>query len=490
MSEFKQIEKSPYLARSWLSGTEKDADYELTEQSSLSDLRRISQRLIKQNFIAAGAQQAYVNTIVGGDLVVNVLGRPDIDQLLKKELKYVDLDQTQSLGEMLARVVSSVFASGDILITMPYDKETDASYVDLIEASRIRTPPNKINDGSIRQGIKYKKNKITGAHIRSLVTSPLNSRSLYKDNVNDYKYHPMIKEGRKVAHFFRAPLNLRPNQTRQYPIMTPILNMLRYIDSLLEYTLIGTMVAASFSVFIRSKNPAGTKKSLESQNKTGIESVGQLSPGQVWYLNGASESIEFASPNKPSDNTDQFLRRLFRMVSMTLRMPYETLFLDLGEANYASFKSGLLEVKRMKKRWDTALIPVAEWIIRTKLQELWSKGMINVEPNSLDLDIQMPKLGIIDEEKESRANRLDINDTKIKSQRQAINDSGADYDVVQAQITEEALLAVDRQAKVLVKQKKLEEKHGISFNPDGEDGEEFDPSSEEAKEERKSGGNW
>ena len=488
-TEYSQIESSPYINRSWLSGVEKDADYELTEQSTLHDLRRISSRLIKQNFFASGLQQAYVNNIMGGDIVVNVIGRPDIDLLLKKELSSVDLDQMLSLSAMMSRVVSAAFEKGDVAITMPTN--ADGAYVGLVEASRIRTPNDLKNETNIRNGVKYVKGRMDGFYYRSLAVNLNDVKKVFNDTSANYQYQPFFnKNGERVASLFRSPINIRPDQTRQIPVLTPLFNLLRYVDSLLEYTLVGTMVAAAFSVFIRSKNPDGTREALGKQNKTGLNQIGQISPGSIWFLNGASESIEFASPNKPSDNTDQILRRLTRFMAMTLRIPYEDAFLDLSESSYAAFKSGQLVANRMKRRWDDAIYPNVEWIVRRLLKELWAKGQINIDPISLDLDIILPKLGVVDDEKASRANRLDILYTGVKSRRLACSEAGIDYDAIQDQLTQEELLQVERQAQVLVKQKELEEKYGIDFTPENTPTETFDAESEANRDNRKADGNW
>jgi hypothetical protein len=487
--EFSQLENSPWIHRSWLSGFENDADRELGERSTLSDLRRISARLVKQNLIAAGIQQAYINMVCGGNIIVNCLGERKIDKLLVERLKSVDLDGLMSLTDMVAQMVTSATTGGDVLVTMPI--HDGKKYVELIEAGRINTPSDLVKDPTIRLGIKYKGKKMVGAYVRQLIVSPHQTKS-YVDSSENYKYFPFYtSSGKRLAMLFRMPLNIRPDQTRMYPLLTPIMNMLRYIDTFLEYNLVSSMVASSFSVFIRSKNPEGTRDNMAKQNQTGLKNVGQLSPGQIFYLNGASESVEFASPNRPSDNADQFLRRLLRLVSMTMRMPYETLFLDLSEANYSSFKSGSLEVNRNKRRWDSALRPVLDWICREMLNEMWSNGIINKTPESFDLSIVMPKLGVIDEEKTARADRMSITDNKTKSQRLVIDESGEDFDIIQEHLDEEALIATERQAKVLVRQKQLEEKYDIEFNPEAKPTDEaFDPESESNKDNRKDDGNW
>jgi hypothetical protein len=94
----------------------------------------------------------------------------------------------------------------------------------------------------------------------------------------------------------------------------------------------------------------------------------------------------------------------------------------------------------------------------------------------------------VDEEKASRANRLDITETGVKSRRQACAAAGDDFDAIQDQLDQEALIDIERKAKVAVRRKELEEKYGITIFDENSGG--FDASSEENKQQRRDDGNW
>jgi len=523
MSSFEIINDNPFFKDYWEDTIESSPDYELGEDNSLIKLRKTSKKLVKNNFIAFGALTTYINTIIGGELTVGIINKDDnvtdktddkfknsIINLLETTLSGVDLNRQYNLAQIVEQIVSAAFIDGDILINLPVDNRSGSdiqTYVELVEASRIKTPPRHRSNSLVREGVEYwESGRLKGYHV--IKNNNKNSSDYaYGYNDDDFTFLPIYKSDgvvtRRVCFLFKAPLNLRPNQSRQFPVMTGIMDLLRYFNQYLEAVLIGARVAACFAGFIETSNPDAARKSLtesgeDSTVKVKGKKLTKLQPGILSYLR-MNEKITFASPNRPSDNFDTFILRLCRFVSMCLRMPYEQLFLDLSITNYSSWRGGSLEVDRNFNRWRRDLTFLLKWIILTFLREGIANKVIKGNLSKIIIQIVFPKYKSLDEEKSARARKINLVN-KTVSVKQVVDEEGKTFDDLQEELDIETDLAVDREARKLVRQKEWEKKEGIVFNEkevqdrntkkrEGEQ-ENSDLDEDEAKERRKEDGNW
>lgn len=523
-SPWEIVEESPYFS-DWFTGIlEQSPDKELAESQSLLNLRLTSKKLIKNNFMAVMAQQCHVNTLLGGKVKLRVIGDDeklvkDCRRLLNAHQKF-DINRQYTLSQILEQIVTSSFENGDILINLPIDNKyegTIQTYVELIDASRIKTPPKHVNNPLVREGVEYySSGRLKGYWI---ITAKSQDRHITYLNAkdDDFDFYPVYKKSgsisRKVCHLFKAPLHLNPRQSRQIPVLTGIMGLLRYINQYLEAVLIGSRVAACFAGFITTKNKDAARKSLESTDTAASEKIKskqkkltKLQPGLLSYLN-PDEEITFASPNRPSDNFDTFMLRLARFVAATIRMPYEHMFLDLSVTSYSSWRGGSLEVERNVNRWQRDLEDVVDWIVFTYLREGIAKRVIKGNLSKIELIVTFPKYKSLDEEKTARARKINLADESTSHQREQ-EGLGYDYEQLQTELDEHAKREVEREAEILKFKKELSEKFGIIF-PDspeekeleGEDrdtsgsrrtGEEegTDLDEDDAKERRKEDGNW
>ncbi len=511
-SSFNTVNESAYTD-DWFDGIrELTADSELIEDRTLPKLRQHSNNLIKNNFIASGAQLAYVNTILGGALSVsfdskNKKLRKEAGEVFDSFKNNVDICREMNIDQLAEMIINSAFANGDVLINLPVDKRYTGktkTYVELIEASRIKTPPKHRNNSLVKEGVHYYENGRLKGYWVITIKNETRAVSYYTAQDEDFQFFPVYKKSgsitRKVCHLFKAPLNLRPNQSRQIPVLTGIMGLLKYFNQYLEAVLIGSRVAACFSAFVKSANPAQSRKAIvEAGEKTTVGTKGKkltkLRPGTISYI-GLQEDITFASPNKPSDNFDAFVLRLVRFVSMELRIPYEQMFLDLSSASYSSWRGGSLETARNINKWRRDLTWVLKWIILTNLREAVVNGSITSSLKDLDIQIIFPKYKSLDEEKTARAQKTTLGST-ITSKQQVIAENGDDYEKIQKDLDEEMETDVNREAKRLILQKELSEKHDIVFldtvkkeetSEDPEDSEDLDE--DDKKEKRKQDGNW
>ena len=512
---------------SWLIGTEASPDQELSDSESLKNLRLRSRQLIKDNPVVAAAQQAYINMIHNGGPTVksmaeSAIQRRQINDVIEETSAACDMTGLQTFNEIIEQIIAWSWADGDILISLPIDTEASGlqTRVELIEAYRIKTPNQPAKSGSvmksnIRHGVQYDKaGRIEGYWVKK--ADKVDERS---DREDYFDYYPVYTESgglkRKVTQLFKAPLNARPNMSRGYPITTPLVALLNHIDQYLEATIVGARVAACFSAFITSNAPAGTWKGMTTDANGAIldptdanssRRVQKLQPGNIAYLK-PNEDISFASPNRPGDNADPFILRMYKTVAMYYRIPYSILFLDLADTNYSSWRGGAIETIKMVNRWHDRLNGVIKWIVNTWVLEGIILGVIRGSVSNAKVVTRWKSSGILDPEKEARANKVRKSIGAASGQMIA-EEQGLDYDELQQEIWDEEEAKVEHDAKVLKMKKDLEEKLGVIFpdtvQPEEEKKDDRDTSSsrregedkdsdldeEDAKERRKEDGNW
>lgn len=507
---------------SWQVNKEMSADQELSDSDTLVKLRLRSKQLIKDNPIVAGVQQAFINLVTNvGPTIYSAspsrVQRDQINEVLDDTLNHCDITGTKSLQKIIEEIVAWSFADGDILISLPMDQQRTGlkTVVELIEANRINTPKIfdvKGNTSNVKNGVEYD----AEGRIKGYWVKKADKIDSYSDALENYDFYPMYRVDsvtgmrRVVTWLFKAPLNSRPKMSRQYPLIAPVIVWLKHLNDYLEATIVGARVAACFSAFITSNNPAGTWRGFTTDTEDGsvrfdpqsnqTRRVQKLQPGQIFYLK-PNEQINFASPNKPSDNQDAFLLRLYKTIAMTFRVPYPILFVDLIDVNYSSWRGGALETRKMVNRWRRDLDGIVDWICNTYILEAMTVGLVRGDVKNTRLRKRWPTSGILDPEKEARANKVALTNG-TKSRQMICDEEGSVYSEILEDRQQEALDDVDIEAQKLIKQKEYSDKYDIIFKdqqtPDdrlterrpGENETQTDLDEEDAKERRKEDGNW
>ena len=479
-SEYDAVNRSDYIdIDSYTSGYEKDADIELQESMTLQSLRKTSANLMKNNFMAYGISQAFVNAIMGGPLVTKIK-YPDkaieskLNKLLEETLTGVNLDGTISLRSNLEQQVTGAIEKGDILILFVHDEDSEDwndVKIELIEASRIQTPRQFQQDPEVVEGVKYSKGKVVGYYVRKLQS--INS-SKDMDDISNFTLIPVWKEWKgskiRVARLIHCQMNRRPNMTRMYPLVTPLMGLLRYFNQVFEAVLISIRVAACFVGVLHSDNPEG---SLAELDKTGdpdrIKGMRSfpIKPGTMNVAPEGAKGVTFSSPNRPSDNLNEFFKLLNVYVGFTMRFPYSGLFQDLEKSNFSNSKMGAIETERMTFRWHEALLPCVQEFMVLLLKQIRGKGLVRFSMKQVIIDIRFPKFSSLDQEKTARANKLDL-ESNVTSESIVCENNNISWDKVQEDKDKEAIRSLEREAAVLVRKKELEKELGIEFPEDKE----------------------
>jgi lambda family phage portal protein len=506
-TSFKSAQSNAYNM-SWNVFSEQTPDRDLKDGNSLQVLRKRSRQLIKDNLLIAGMQQSVIN-VVGSPNKIAVVSDNRIQQ--KQAQKVIDdfcenADiNNRSLWQIVDEWTGASFSDGDILISLPIDNSREGvkTVVESIEANRVDTPSEYSADVLVNHGVKHdSEGKVLGYYVKKH-----DKVDSYGNNLANYNCIDRISGDRKISDLFKSPLNNRPRSSRQYPLLTPAMQTIKLLDDYLEAVLVGARVAACFSAFIKSSNPAGTFSGfttdangnvLDPQDGNATRRVQKLFPGQVFYLK-PNEEIDFASPNRPNDNVDAFIVRLQKLIAMYLRIPYPILFLDLTEVNYSSWRGGANEMRKFINRWRWNLEKMITWILRTVLVEAGLLGLVRGDISDVTFNIRWPSSNILDPEKEARANKIALQNGTTTPQR-ICDEEGVDYEEILREAEADKLARLEMQARILKRKKELEAEYGIVFDPvaaestestESESSETGDNTgTEDQKERRKEDGNW
>jgi capsid protein len=456
-TKFDAVGDSPYL-ENWYSSYLSPAQ-ELEEDDSLINLHRISHRMIKNNYIMAGAQQTYINSVVGGAINIGVEGKngkiKELNDWLDEQFAFVDINREFSLEQMVEQMISSAFADGDVLICIDRDRKKKLC-IKLIDGDRIQTPPNQKSNGLIVNGVEHNEDgSIKGFHVIKISTRT-NVR-IYSDL--DYVFIPSHRLDLCVAKLFRAPLNLRPDMVRQYPVATPVFNLLRYKNQLLEAVLIGMRVSACFAGFVSTNNPSETQKSLTTSTRDG-KKITKMTPATLTYMK-PNETITFGNPNRPADNQDALLLRLDKYTAMLFRLPYAHLFMDLADVNLSALRGGMLEVERNINRWRRDLTSIISWITSFYIEEAYFANVIYTR-TGITSRVKFPVFKALDAEKDARASKIAIQ-SKTDSPQNIAEGNGLDPEVLRQEIKDQQAFETELAAERLALIKELEEKYEIVF---------------------------
>lgn len=147
--------------------------------------------------------------------------------------------------------------------------------------------------------------------------------------------HPVnvrAADGRRQAlHYYKQN---RPGQLRGYPVLTPVIHDLKDLDQYKDYEIKAAVVAASFTVFVKSarQDPIGSGKGVLAA-KYGTNSEPDdfddeidyaLAPGAIHQLL-PGEEIDVADAKRPNQNFKAFYDTVVRDLSSAVGVPMEIL---------------------------------------------------------------------------------------------------------------------------------------------------------------------
>lgn len=349
-----------------------DADSALLPD--LTVLRERSRDLVRNNPLAGGAINTAVTNVVGTGLKLQA--RPDREVLnltdeqadqwegsVEREFRmwatkaqYCDMRKTLTFADIQELVFRQTLENGDAFTIIGREKEKGFPYtmrLQLVEADRVCNKNQAKDTEKLSGGVEKGDN---GAPVNYHIMDQHPGNWIYRSGYT-WTIVPAFGEKsglRNVIHNYKM---LRPGQTRGVPFLSPVIETLKQLGRYTEAELMGTVVSALFTVFIKSE--FGTTGLGPMQGDATVEASVGSGDKDIKLGNGAliglrpGESIETADPKRPNSAFDMFIKAILEQVGVSLEIPFEILIGHFS-SSYSASRAALLEAWRFfrgRRRW-------------------------------------------------------------------------------------------------------------------------------------------
>ncbi len=387
--------EDPFL-RSWtpLAGS---ADADLIPERGTIVPR--SRDLVRNNGIAAGANQTYKDNIVGH--VLRLASKPDARLLgweaeraaewaRHKEAQFrswaetteCDAGKTMNLLGLTTQAMGATFQNGDavaIPIWQPLPNKRWSTRLMMVEADRLSTPPGREGQENMRDGVELDD---FGAPIAYWIRRrhPGDRYQLWAHGPDAWERIPAFTPWgrRRVIHLHDKE---RTGQSRGKPALTSIVKQFvlagRYGTAELESAVSSAMIAAVIESGLPPESVAEVlgvnEGSAETANQTWQQQTAGLKSGGAFLTLPLGARLNGFPPMRPNSAFEAFMATVLKHMAAGLNMPYELLLKDFTQTNYSSARAALLEAWRYfwgRRRWVTDY-----WL--SPIQELWMEEAVN-----------------------------------------------------------------------------------------------------------------
>lgn len=341
-------------------------------QKNLSTLRERSRDLYMGVPLATSALKTMRTNVVGMGLTLKsridfkYLGiteeqAQEIESSFEREFalwaddESCDLERLDNFFELQQLVFLNWLMSGDVIALLPITKRQGIPYdlrIQLIEADRLCTPSEHLNDTKFSGGVEVNSHgEVVAYHI--LNNHPLSSNIKEAPKCARVKAFGEKTGRRNVIHIMNRE---RIGQRRGVPILSPVVESLKQIGRYIDAELVAAVVSGMFAVFIEKSGNSGDGTPIGAIDES--EQV-STNPNDIEIGNGTiidleeGETANAISPGRPNSNFDGFVTAISRQIGAALEIPYEVLLKNFT-ASYSASRAALLEFWksiRMYRNW-------------------------------------------------------------------------------------------------------------------------------------------
>lgn len=306
--------------------------------------------------IARSIVQVFEDYIAGSGLTANSGNEVALSVWNKWAFGTVDLAGTKTFNQLFRDVVSSIYSSGDVLLTTPIDPNAGPEEVglklELVSGARVCTPQNYSNKKdpngySVKFGVAYRDGVEVGYYVQKTGSDLV--RGVNKSDARNFYFIPKydMETGRFNACLIRRPAGMAAEQTRGLSVLTSVFIAIKDLDALMESAIQGSRNKALLSVILKSDSPSDIMGGLGAVDTDGnlIEAtdnngetqiVGQLPDGAIMT---APAGMEAQVINSSGDiDRDALILRTQKMIAAGIGGPYEILLKDFSNTNFSSGK--------------------------------------------------------------------------------------------------------------------------------------------------------
>jgi lambda family phage portal protein len=426
-----------------------------------------SRDLNRNNGIASGGLQTLQDNVVGTGL--RLAANPDY-RALGKDIAWAEKwsQTTESLWRtwadstdcdaahrlnfagLTALVFRSALEAGEALALPLWLERTETPFktcLQLIDCDRLSQPFNQLPTVKLRGGVEVDDyGRPLAYHIRMFENWMSMMFPAQAWVSGQWERIPAETDfGRKrVIHLL---VQDRIDQTRGKPILAPVIEQFRMLDSYqrteLQSAIVNSLVAG---VIETPMDPAAITELLGGDQNRYLDQKNQYRPqmeGGTFIPLYPGDKLTPFTPSRPAPQFSNFVEAVLRHIGVCLGMPYELVVKDFSKTNYSSARAALLEAWRffMARRTWIAQYWCAP-VYRLWLEEAVNAGMIEAPGFYQNLSYYCrakwigPGRGWIDPVKEAEAAQVRMI-TQISTLEQECAEQGQDWNDVLEQLAVE-----------------------------------------------------
>ena len=352
---------------------------------------------------ASGVVDSFAVTVVGPGLTPHPMLDQDVLGVSKEEIRRIQAEQRSiyqtwarfadaggrmTFGAIQFLIQRNLIEYGEYLVLLPMLDDPVRPYslaCQVIHPLRLKTPVDRINDPTIRDGVEM------GPYGEPVAYWIKKSDSRGLDMTPDVSANFLRIPARRghrwnVLHDFIAT---EPEQVRGVPFLAPAMKIFRDLNDYLDAELVSNIVTAAFALFIEQPQgtdpfnvaanlSAFTDSAMGADGREQITRYQEWIPGQVLYGNPGEKPAPIVA-TRPGTTFEPFTKVIKKAISMALGMPYPVLFKDVETVNFAGFRSAMLDAWRVfmhRRVWLGQ--GFCQRIYTMLMEEAYLRGTLNV----------------------------------------------------------------------------------------------------------------
>ena len=424
---------------------------------------------------AAGVVDTFATTIAGSGLRPIPALDADVLNLKKDQVRELqakqraiyqrwyasaDASARMTFGAIQYLCIRNLCEYGEYLMLIHMIESPSRPYMlacRVINPLRLKTPADKLNDPSIKDGIELGPHGEPAAYwIKKSSLSALSAQ--LPDTSQNFLRIPAFTGHRpNVIHRF---ISRSPEQIRGWPLLTPSMKFFRDLNDYLDTELVSNIIASAISIFIElsaGQDPLGIANNLASFTETATAPAGtsrdvryQEVLGGTIYYGEQGQKPHLLSPNRPGTTFDPFTKIIKKAIAMGINIPYPVAFKDVENVNFAGFRSAMLDAWRVFNMYRVWLGEDTCQPVYTMLQEeAYLRGEFDVPDFYVNIhaftraDWRGSPKGDIEPIKAAQADVILIQNN-LKTRAEAIAERGGELRAVLDQLEEEQEMMEDR----------------------------------------------
>lgn len=369
-------------------------------------IRLECRNLRRNNAIVNGICERFADNVVGSGIIPQAKTSSHewnerAEAFFAEWCKIADYRQRASLWDLQRQAVTARITDGEIGFVL-----VENGQLQPIEAERIRTPAEMMNDARVVDGVRVSASGIKTAyyiHNRN-DAGAFDGKSFRVIPANDFKHLAAIK---------------RTDQVRGIPELAPVVNSIKDLDEYIEATLLKAKNEAK--MFYVVKNAGGAPQIAHQPRRydntsTTTPPLQKVATGEIHYMR-QNEDLNLIGNQTPGSQFPAFTERIARIIGASFGLPYEFVLLDFSMGSFSSSRAALLQTYRTFENWQ-------RWLISGMLQPIWNWRIAkaikegDLPPAPVDgrgvsewykVRWQTPEFGWVDPQSENQGHILAIN---------------------------------------------------------------------------------